>query len=159
MSSRGESSGGGQSSLNYLFGSEEQPKPPPPKTVSYPLPPYGIDIDNNHNPPTGQGQHLGNVLTNRPSTKVQSVPGGHSSLGYLFGDKWYRSCFHFIISIDISNSLIVLHIGASEKEYQQPSYCICLKVDIVWGRGLCTLIGWVFIITVCTVGFLWYLAS
>ena len=63
MSSRGESSGGGQSSLNYLFGSEEQPKPPPPKTVSYPLPPYGIDIDNNHNPPTGQGQHLGNVLT------------------------------------------------------------------------------------------------
>ncbi|TKY60656.1 SPIRAL 2 protein [Spatholobus suberectus] len=97
---RGESSGGGQSSLNYLFGSEEQPsQPPPPKTVS--LPPYGIDIDND-NPPTAgrapssstsqvidrsQGQHLGNILTNRPSTKVKSVPGGHSSLGYLFGDK------------------------------------------------------------------------
>ncbi|KAG5058600.1 hypothetical protein AAZX31_05G196400 [Glycine max] len=87
MGTRGESSGGGQSSLNYLFGSEERPKPPPPKTVSYSLSPYGIDIDINHNPPTAQGQHLGNVLTNRPSTKVKSVPGGHSSLGYLFGDK------------------------------------------------------------------------
>ncbi|RDX82809.1 Protein SPIRAL1-like 2, partial [Mucuna pruriens] len=86
---RGESSGGGQSSLNYLFGSEEKPsQPPPPKTVS--LPPYGIDIDND-NPSAArapsQGQHLGNNLTNRPSTKVKSVPGGHSSLGYLFGDK------------------------------------------------------------------------
>jgi len=63
MGTRGESSGGGQSSLNYLFGSEERPKPPPPKTVSYSLSPYGIDIDINHNPPTAQGQHLGNVLT------------------------------------------------------------------------------------------------
>lgn len=74
--SRGESSGGGQSSLNYLFGSDqEQPsQPPPPKTVS--MPPYGIDFHNhNHNPPTArapstsqlidpsQGQHLGNILT------------------------------------------------------------------------------------------------
>ncbi|XP_061337806.1 protein SPIRAL1-like 5 [Gastrolobium bilobum] len=103
--SRGESSGGGQSSLKYLFGSEEkQPSqpPPPPKTVS--LPPYGIDIDggdgdgNGKHPVDGasstsqvidrsQGQHLGNILTDRPSTRVKSVPGGHSSLGYLFGDK------------------------------------------------------------------------
>ncbi|XP_027362330.1 protein SPIRAL1-like 5 [Abrus precatorius] len=98
--SRGESSGGGHSSLGYLFGSEEQPSQPlPTKTVS--LPPYGIDIDNGMSqhgvaPPTtqvvvsnnrSQGQHLGNVVTDRPSTKVKSVPGGHSSLGYLFGDK------------------------------------------------------------------------
>ncbi|XP_027344024.1 protein SPIRAL1-like 5 [Abrus precatorius] len=96
---RGESSGGGQSSLKYLFGSEEQQsQPPPPKTVS--LPPYGVDLENtNENPPPApppsttqvidrsQGQHLGNILTTRPSTKVNSVPGGHSSLGYLFGDK------------------------------------------------------------------------
>ncbi|KAK7308964.1 hypothetical protein RJT34_05333 [Clitoria ternatea] len=95
--SRGESSGGGQSSLGYLFGSEEQPNQPlPPKKV--PLPPYGTDIDNtNHAPPSkthlvvsnnrSQGHHLGNFLTDRPSTKVKSVPGGDSSLGYLFGDK------------------------------------------------------------------------
>ncbi|ESW32092.1 hypothetical protein PHAVU_002G292200 [Phaseolus vulgaris] len=89
--SRGERSGGGQSSLNYLFGSEEKPKPSPPKTVSCSLPPYGIEMDNNNppiaHPPPSQGQHLGNLLTNRPSTKVKSVPGGHLSLGYLFGDK------------------------------------------------------------------------
>ncbi|KAK7366733.1 hypothetical protein VNO80_08730 [Phaseolus coccineus] len=98
--SRGESSGGGQSSLGYLFGSEEQPNQPQP-TVTVPLPPYGVEIDNtmlSHavNPPNtqlvvtnnrSQGHHLGNIVTDRPSTKVKSVPGGHSSLGYLFGDK------------------------------------------------------------------------
>ena len=80
--SGGESSGGGQSSLGYLFGSEEQPSQPlPAKTVTVPLPPYGIDIDNlnvNGKPPQGggapsktqfivsnrsQGQHLGNFVT------------------------------------------------------------------------------------------------
>jgi len=60
--SRGERSGGGQSSLNYLFGSEEKPKSSPPKTVTCSLPPYGIDIDND-NPPPSQGQHLGNLVT------------------------------------------------------------------------------------------------
>ncbi|BAU00587.1 Protein SPIRAL1-like 5 [Vigna angularis] len=93
--SRGESSGGGQSSLGYLFGSEEQRnEPQPTRTVS--LPPYGVEIDNTVNPPNtqlvvtnnrSQGHHLGNIVTDRPSTKVKSVPGGHSSLGYLFGDK------------------------------------------------------------------------
>ncbi|XP_020223130.1 protein SPIRAL1-like 5 [Cajanus cajan] len=88
---RGESSGGGQSTLNYLFGSEElqschQPPPPNPKPPLS-LPPYGIDNPPNA-PASSQGQNLGNnILTNRPSTKVKSVPGGHSSLGYLFGDK------------------------------------------------------------------------
>lgn len=39
--SRGGSYGGGQSSLGYLFGSDEQQSPPPP---SKPItPPYGID--------------------------------------------------------------------------------------------------------------------
>jgi len=65
--SRGERSGGGQSSLNYLFGSEEKPKPSPPKKVSCSLPPYGIEMDNNNppiaHPPPSQGQHLGNLLT------------------------------------------------------------------------------------------------
>ncbi|KAJ1416132.1 hypothetical protein SESBI_17654 [Sesbania bispinosa] len=97
--SRGESSGGGQSSLGYLFGSEDQQpshthEALPTKTA--PLPPYGIDIDNakSPHPPSvvfsnnrSQGHHIGNFVTDRPSTKVKSVPGGHSSLGYLFGDK------------------------------------------------------------------------
>lgn len=76
--SRGESSGGGHSSLGYLFGSEEQPSQPlPTKTV--PLPPYGIDIVDNgksheggdpsntqvtvSNRSQGDGQHLGNFVT------------------------------------------------------------------------------------------------
>ncbi|KAF8096844.1 hypothetical protein N665_0299s0008 [Sinapis alba] len=32
-----------------------------------------------------EGQNSGNFLTERPSTKVHSAPGGVSSLGYLFG--------------------------------------------------------------------------
>lgn len=27
------------------------------------------------------------IIQDRPTTKVNSVPGGDSSLGYLFGDK------------------------------------------------------------------------
>ncbi|KAH7550234.1 hypothetical protein JRO89_XS13G0158300 [Xanthoceras sorbifolium] len=112
--SRGGSFGGGQSSLGYLFSSEEQPTAPPPsRTVT--TPPYGVDTttetppDNDesskkqnasNNYPRAQGQqNTGNFITciillflffsnqDRPSTKVKSVPGGDSSLGYLFGDK------------------------------------------------------------------------
>ncbi|KAM7525794.1 hypothetical protein LguiA_015696 [Lonicera macranthoides] len=103
--SRGGSYGGGQSSLGYLFGSDNQQEgtvPPPSPTVS--APPYGIDT-NIENPPKtllpappkeknvsnnyqrAEGQNSGNFITGRPSTKVKSVPGGDSSLGYLFGDK------------------------------------------------------------------------
>ncbi|KAL2525002.1 Protein SPIRAL1-like 2 [Abeliophyllum distichum] len=105
---RGESYGGGQSSLGYLFGSDGDKKnpeaaPPPPTTYA---PPYGIDINTDdkllENPFNSsqdktkvipneylrvQGQNSGNFITDRPSTKVKSVPGGDSSLGYLFGDK------------------------------------------------------------------------
>ncbi|KAK2664136.1 hypothetical protein Ddye_002710 [Dipteronia dyeriana] len=102
--SRGGSYGGGQSSLGYLFSSEEQPTAPPrSRTVT--TPPYGIDTVDETTPPDNndqssskkqnvsnnyhraQGQNSGNFLTDRPSTKVKSVPGGDSSLGYLFGDK------------------------------------------------------------------------
>ncbi|KAK9927135.1 hypothetical protein M0R45_024335 [Rubus argutus] len=97
--SRGGSYGGGQSSLGYLFGSEE-PKTPPPAAKPV-LPPYGIDTtptddqkpsdhpspSNSNNYQRAQGQNSGNFLTDRPTTKVNSVPGGDSSLGYLFGDK------------------------------------------------------------------------
>ncbi|XP_050377013.1 protein SPIRAL1-like 5 [Argentina anserina] len=99
--SRGGSYGGGPSSLGYLFGSEE-PQTPPPAAKPV-LPPYGIDITtiddyqkpssdhqtptNSNNYPRADGQNSGNFLTDRPTTKVKSVPGGDSSLGYLFGDK------------------------------------------------------------------------
>ncbi|XP_010439167.1 PREDICTED: protein SPIRAL1-like 5 [Camelina sativa] len=97
--SRGGSSGGGQSSLGYLFGSDNEiPKTPQP-VAPKPTPPYGVDsteedgadqkpkISNNNNYQRVQGQNSGNFVTDRPTTKVKSVPGGGSSLGYLFGDK------------------------------------------------------------------------
>ncbi|XP_021887937.1 protein SPIRAL1-like 5 [Carica papaya] len=103
--SRGGSYGGGQSSLGYLFGSDEQANGSPVvQPVAY-LPPYGIDDHTNtytdqkppqnpskntnpsNNYPRTQGQNSGNFITDRPTTKVKSVPGGGSSLGYLFGDK------------------------------------------------------------------------
>nr|XP_043630776.1 protein SPIRAL1-like 5 [Erigeron canadensis] len=120
MNKRNNHSGGGQSSLGYLFGFDElgrqQQKDQPttvsssPPTVS--IPPYGTDDDivKEKSPPEkaptptkkqddsttssskfiyhGDGQKSRDVLvTGRPSTKVRSVPGGDSSLGYLFGDK------------------------------------------------------------------------
>ncbi|GAB4834476.1 Protein SPIRAL1-like 5 [Ancistrocladus abbreviatus] len=108
--SRGGSFGGGQSSLGYLFGSSSDqnpnnpPRSPPPALPS--TPPYGMDTDAekkptnpppdheqkegitfNNNYQRAQGQNLGNFITNRPSTKVKSAPGGSSSLGFLFGEK------------------------------------------------------------------------
>ncbi|KAF3649635.1 Protein SPIRAL1-like 5 [Capsicum chinense] len=99
-STRGVSYGGGQSSLGYLFGDDKKQQkiddPPPSPTVL--APPYGIDDDANANNPSqnsnttsityqkSQGQNSGIFITGRPSTKVNSVPGGDSSLGYLFGD-------------------------------------------------------------------------
>ncbi|XP_047329080.1 protein SPIRAL1-like 5 [Impatiens glandulifera] len=105
---RGGSFGGGQSSLNYLFTSDEE-KRAAPASRTLPLPPYGIDMPQEKKPseksphlPTSadhekqnvsnnyhraDGQNSGNFITGRPSTKVQSAPGGQSSLGYLFGEK------------------------------------------------------------------------
>ncbi|GER26861.1 spiral1 [Striga asiatica] len=97
---RGESAGGGQSSLGYLFGSDKndnnsENKPPPPSPTAC-LPPYGTDIGDNkppeipNSPSLNKGvsgrQNYGNI-TGRPSTRVTSAPGGDSSLGYLFSDK------------------------------------------------------------------------
>ncbi|KAJ0967787.1 hypothetical protein J5N97_024704 [Dioscorea zingiberensis] len=95
---RGVSSGGGQSSLGYLFGDGEAPKPaaekptPTPSVVAPPpadkskLTPAGIQGSNNaNNYFRADGQNTGNFITERPSTKVHAAPGGGSSLGYLFG--------------------------------------------------------------------------
>lgn len=71
--SRGGSFGGGQSSLGYLFGSDEQPSAPPPSRQVN-LPPYGVDtpiekpsdsdkkqVSNNYH--RAQGQNTGNFIT------------------------------------------------------------------------------------------------
>lgn len=75
--SRGGSYGGGQSSLGYLFGSEEKKVAPPAPPVVH-LPPYGIDTiteDPPNNPSPSQkpnvsnnyhraeGQNSGNFIT------------------------------------------------------------------------------------------------
>ncbi|GAV61444.1 hypothetical protein CFOL_v3_04971 [Cephalotus follicularis] len=106
---RGVSSGGGQSSLGYLFGDGEGPKPAtsntqappnkepavnsgPPAKPAAPQPvditkqiPAGINSSSSNNYMRADGQNSGNFLTDRPSTKVHAAPGGGSSLGYLFG--------------------------------------------------------------------------
>ncbi|KAK6128165.1 hypothetical protein DH2020_038095 [Rehmannia glutinosa] len=111
---RGVSSGGGQSSLGYLFGSGDAPAPKPaannveapprnpapaaphvvPEKASAVAPPAegtkqipaGIQGSQKNNYYRADGQNTGNFLTDRPSTKVHAAPGGGSSLGYLFGD-------------------------------------------------------------------------
>ncbi|CAL9226584.1 unnamed protein product [Arabidopsis halleri] len=84
--SRGGSFGGGQSSLGYLFGSDNEiPKTPPP-VAPKPAPPYGVDSTED-NEADQKPKISGNFVTDRPTTKVKSVPGGGSSLGYMFGDK------------------------------------------------------------------------
>ncbi|OVA14595.1 hypothetical protein BVC80_1813g31 [Macleaya cordata] len=101
---RGVSSGGGQSSLGYLFGGGEDPKPSKPaaqnpsqaadtvpskkSTTSPPVEkqiPAGIQGSQANNYFRADGQNTGNFITDRPSTKVHAAPGGGSSLGYLFG--------------------------------------------------------------------------
>ncbi|XP_073130708.1 protein SPIRAL1-like 1 isoform X2 [Henckelia pumila] len=107
---RGVSSGGGQSSLGYLFGSGEAPKPTKENAPTTPsesnvtskessrkpnAPPQPVEINKQipagiHNSTTnnyfrGDGQNTCNFITDRPSTKVHAAPGGDSSLGYLFG--------------------------------------------------------------------------
>ncbi|GKD12355.1 SPIRAL1-like protein 5 [Tanacetum coccineum] len=111
MMNKKSTSGGGHSSLGYLFGSDEiekqqkdQSKKSSPPVC---MPPYGTDnfedkpIKKASTPTTkkddstlknyvyhGDGdKSKGFLVTGRPSTKVTSVPGGDSSLGYLFGDK------------------------------------------------------------------------
>ncbi|KAG2563731.1 protein SPIRAL1-like 2 isoform X1 [Panicum virgatum] len=111
---RGVSYGGGQSSLNYLFGGggggDEAPaaraRPPPPAaaeqraaTAQPTAAAVGTDNEKLKGIPAGvrgsqtnnyfraQGQNCGNFLTDRPSTKVHAAPGGGSSLDYLFGGK------------------------------------------------------------------------
>ncbi|KAK2967789.1 hypothetical protein RJ640_008009, partial [Escallonia rubra] len=107
---RGVSSGGGQSSLGYLFGSGEAPKPsvnntqvvpnegqsvtnvpsPKPSAPVHPVDvskqlPAGIHSTAANNYLRADGQNTGNFITERPSTKVHAAPGGGSSLNYLFG--------------------------------------------------------------------------
>ncbi|KAG8090095.1 hypothetical protein GUJ93_ZPchr0011g27678 [Zizania palustris] len=100
---RGVSSGGGESSLGYLFGGGETAKaaaaerPAPVKKTEPSSSPSSVDKikeipagilgSQTNNYFRAQGQNCGNFLTDRPSTKVHAAPGGGSSLGYLFGGK------------------------------------------------------------------------
>nr|GMD34082.1 protein SPIRAL1-like 1 [Ipomoea batatas] len=86
---RGVSFGGGQSSLGYLFGSGEPPKPTT-NNAEAPLNqgaaiPAGVPGSKTNNYFRADGQNCGNFLTDRPTTKVHAAPGGGSSLDYLFG--------------------------------------------------------------------------
>lgn len=62
---RGENAGGGQSSLGYLFGSENKDKNGPPPRPPYPppisMPPYGIDYmgDDDKPPEIEKRRHHG----------------------------------------------------------------------------------------------------
>ncbi|XP_077246196.1 protein SPIRAL1-like 1 [Tasmannia lanceolata] len=90
---RGNSSGGGQSSLGYLFGGQDPPKPVAPKPTVEAAPvepkvngePAGVLARNLNNYQRADGQNTGNFITDRPTTKVHAAPGGGSSLNYLFG--------------------------------------------------------------------------
>ncbi|XP_038889735.1 protein SPIRAL1-like 1 [Benincasa hispida] len=98
--SRGVSSGGGQSSLGYLFGNGEPANDVQPSQKSYgssqlvastsPLTdkqtPAGIPGHLTNNYYRADGQNCGNFITDRPSTKVHAAPGGGSSLDFLFGN-------------------------------------------------------------------------
>lgn len=73
--SRGGSFGGGESSLGYLFGSDNENSKNPPPAAPKPVPPYGVDstdddkasekpkISNNNNYQRAHGQNSGNFLT------------------------------------------------------------------------------------------------
>ncbi|CAH8327957.1 unnamed protein product [Eruca vesicaria subsp. sativa] len=106
---RGVNSGGGESSLGYLFGSGESVSKPnkPTANTSFTTTTTTTNAtttgDKNkteeeekkemsagvrgspNNYLRTEGQNCGNFLTDRPSTKVHAAPGGGSSLGYLFG--------------------------------------------------------------------------
>ncbi|KAB2041442.1 MAP kinase kinase kinase SSK2 [Gossypium arboreum] len=94
---RGVSSGGGQSSLGYLFGSGEAPKPVTNKSEAAPIEAQDVSkpapapqqvakqIPAGINSTRADGQNTGNFITDRPSTKIHAAPGGGSSLDYLFG--------------------------------------------------------------------------
>ncbi|XP_006856449.2 protein SPIRAL1-like 2, partial [Amborella trichopoda] len=59
---------------------------PPPTVDSSKQVPAGIHGNTANNYFRAEGQNSGNFITDRPSTKVHSAPGGGSSLGYLFGN-------------------------------------------------------------------------
>ncbi|KAI3687575.1 hypothetical protein L1987_81275 [Smallanthus sonchifolius] len=99
-------SGGGQSSLGYLFGDskaldQQSNRESNRSSPSVCVPPYGTDDVEEESPkqplPSPSKSYVYHkvdaknskdvLMTGRPSTRVTSVPGGASSVGYLFGDK------------------------------------------------------------------------
>lgn len=80
--SRGGSYGGGQSSLGYLFGSEEQPSPPPPQRPVEP--PYGVDTSSGsfEKPPV----HSKTRITVDPSERQKNPNNYHRAEGQNLGN-------------------------------------------------------------------------
>ena len=81
---RGVSSGGGQSSLGYLFGSGEAPKSPPPAENEAPVQkpatpsvdkqiPAGIQGSNVNNYFRAEGQNTGNFITVSKSSEFMII--------------------------------------------------------------------------------------
>lgn len=71
---------------------ENAPTPAPLENAPTPAPeavdgrtPAGNPGSLTNNYFRADGQNCGNFITDRPSTKVHSAPGGGSSLNYLFG--------------------------------------------------------------------------
>ncbi|KAJ0252879.1 Protein SPIRAL1 [Hirschfeldia incana] len=102
---RGNSCGGGQSSLNYLFGGSGDAPPPPPKPAPAPsaepnnataapapapapaaVTATALSTATTSVEPAELNKQIpaGIKTPDRPSTKVHAAPGGGSSLDYLF---------------------------------------------------------------------------
>lgn len=99
--SRGGSYGGGQSSLGYLFGSDEQPSTtsPPPRPVN--PPPYGIDstTTTTEKPPDSRS----------PTEKQKVSNNYHRAQGQNSGNFITVSCFFFsfFLFLKIMNDLCI----------------------------------------------------
>ena len=94
--SRGGSYGGGQSSLGYLFGSDEQPSTasPPPRPVN--PPPYGIDSTTTTTTTTEKPPD------SRSPTEKQKVSNNyHRAQGQNSGNFITVSCFYLFIYLFI----------------------------------------------------------
>lgn len=74
---RGESAGGGQSSLGYLFGSDNKQKnqAPPPSPTTY-MPPYGIDVSDDK-PPESPPPSLDKTKVSSNYNRVQRQNSGN----------------------------------------------------------------------------------
>lgn len=116
--SRGGSYGGGQSSLGYLFGSDEKPSAaPPPRTVN--PPPYGVDTVTDQKPPDGRS----------PTEKEKVSNNYHRAQGQNSGNFITVSitCFHVyqVLAIYDGNALFAPYLTYIQFFHMLHIYNIC----------------------------------